>query len=66
MLHLKDEREVRLLEITGMKETEVKKTLKDILEEYDNIVFWEAHDIENCQTIEHAIKLLDKTLVVNK
>ncbi len=49
-----------------MEGTEVKKALKTILEEYDDIVSREAHNIENCQTIEHAIRFLDKTLVVEK
>jgi len=38
MLYLEDEREVRLLEIIGMGETEVEKALKTILEEYDDVV----------------------------
>jgi len=66
MLHLEDERKVRLFEITGMAGTEVEKALKAILEEYDDIVLQEAHDIENCQMIEHAIRLLDKIPVVEK
>ncbi len=48
MLHLEDEREVRLFEITEMEETEVEKTLKIILEEYDDVVLQEAYDIGNC------------------
>ncbi len=48
MLHLEDEREARLYEIIGIKRTKVKKTLKIILEEYNDVVFWEAHDIGNC------------------
>ncbi len=66
MLHLKDKREARLFEITGTIGTEVKQTLKIILEEYDDVVSREAHDIENYQTIKHVIRLLDKTLVVGK
>ncbi len=48
MLYLEDEREARLFEIIGIEGTKVEKTLKTILKEYDNIVFREAHDIENC------------------
>ena len=66
MLHLEDEREVWLFEITGTEGTEVEQTLKIILEEYDDVVSQEAHDIGNCQTIEHAIRLIDETPVVGK
>ncbi len=66
ILYLEDEREVKLFEITEREGTEVKKTFKTILEEYDDVVSREAHDIENCQTIEHAIRLLDETLIVGK
>jgi len=48
MLYLKDEREVQLFEITGIEGTEVEQALKIILEEYDNVVSWRAHDIKNC------------------
>ena len=66
MLHLKDKREIRLFEITGMERTEVKKALKIILEEYDNVVSRRAHDIGNCWTIEYAIRLLNETSVIEK
>ncbi len=66
MLYLEDEKEVRLFKITGMKGTKIEKALKSILKEYDNIVSWEIHDIENCWIIKHSIRLLDKTLVVGK
>ena len=66
MLHLKDERETRLFEITGIEGTEVEQALKIILEEYDDVVSREAHDIGNCRIIEHAIRFLDETLVVEK
>ncbi len=66
MLHLEDKREARLFEITGMEGIEVEKVLKIILEEYDDVVSQRAHNIENCQTIEHIIRLLDETLVVEK
>jgi len=66
MLHLEDEREARLFEIIEIEETEIEKALKTILEEYDDIVFQGAHNIRNCQTIEHAVKLLDEIPVVGK
>ena len=66
MLHLEDEREARLFEITGTEGIEVEQTLKVILEEYDDVVSRGAHDIGNCRTIEHAIRLLDETPVVGK
>src|SRR6266540_3908956 len=66
MLHLEDEREARLFEITGTEGTAVEQTLKAILEEYDDVVSRGAHDIGNCQTIEHAIRLMDETPVVGK
>ena len=66
MLHLEDEKEARLFEITETEGTEVEQALKIILEEYDDVVSWKAHDIGNCQTIEHAIRLLDETPVVGK
>src|SRR6266540_1321238 len=66
MLHLEDEREVRLFEITGTEGTEVEQALKIILEKFDDVVSQEAHDIGNCRTIEYAIRLLDETPVVGK
>ena len=66
MLHLEDEKETRLFEIIGKEETEVEKTFKAILEKYDDVVSQGAHDIRNCWTIEYAIRLLNKTLVVKK
>ena len=66
MLHLKDKREIRLFEITETEETEVEKALKVILEEYDEVVSQEVYNIENCQTIEHAIRFLDESSVVGK
>ena len=66
ILHLEDKREARLFEITGTEGTEVEQALKIILEEYDDVVSREAHDIGNCRTIEHAIRLIDETPVVGK
>ncbi len=66
MLYLENKRKIRLFEITGMEGTEIEKALKIILEEYDEVVSWETHNIENCWTIEHAIRLLDETSVMGK
>ncbi len=49
-----------------MKEIKIKRILKQILKDYDNIVFREVYNIKNCQTIKYAIKLLNKILVVRK
>ncbi len=38
MLHLEDERKVRLYEIIETEGIEVKRALKAILEEYDNVI----------------------------
>jgi len=48
MLYLENKRKIRLFEITGMEGTEIEKALKIILEEYDEVVSWETHNIENC------------------
>ena len=66
MLHLENEREARLFKITGTEGTKVEQVLKTILEEYNDVVSREAHNIGNCQTIEHFIRLLDKTSVMKK
>ncbi len=66
MLYLEDEREAWLFEITGTEGTEVEQALKMIFEEFDDMVSWGAHDIGNCRTIEHAIRLMDETPVMGK
>ncbi len=66
MFYLEDERKARLFKITEIKRTEVEKALKTILKEYDDIVFQEVHNIRNCQTIKHAIRLLDEIPIVRK
>ena len=66
MLHLKNERKAKFFKIIITEETEVEKALKIILEKYNDIVSKRAHDIENCQTIKHIIRLLNKTSVVGK
>ncbi len=47
MLHLEDKREARLFEITGTEGIKVERALKNILEEYNDIVSQKAHDIGN-------------------
>jgi len=39
MLHLKDKREVRFLEITEEERTGIERIFKIILEEYDDVIF---------------------------
>ncbi len=38
MFYLKNEREIRLFEITKIEENKVKKAFKIILEEYDDVI----------------------------
>ncbi len=66
MLYLKDKREARLFEIIRIEGTKVEKALEIILKEYDNVVSRRTYDIGNCWTIEHAIRLIDETLIVEK
>src|SRR6266498_2084856 len=66
MLHLEDEREARLFEITGTEGTEVEQALRIILEKFDDMISRGAYDIGNCRMIEHAIRLMDETPVVEK
>ncbi len=66
MFYLENEIEAWLFKITRTEETEVEQALKIILEEFDDIVSRGVHDIENCRTIEHAIRLLDEIPVVGK
>ncbi len=66
MLHLEDEREARLFEITGTEGTKVEQALKTILKEFEDVVSRGTHDIGNCRTIEYAIRLMDETSVVGK
>jgi len=49
-----------------MEGIEVEQALKIILEEYDDVVSRGTHDIGNCRTIEHVIRLMDETSVVGK
>ncbi len=62
MLHLEEERDYLLYEITDTYPEEVQK----ILEEYDDIVSKGAHDIGNCTSVEHAIRLVSEVPVVGK
>src|SRR6266498_1702275 len=62
MLHLKEERDYLLYEITDTYPEEVQK----ILHEYDDIVSKGAHDIGNCTSIKHAIRLVSEVPVVRR
>ena len=62
MLHLEEERDYLLYEITDTYPEEVQK----ILHEYDDIVSKGAHDIGNCTSVEHAIRLVSEVPVVRK
>ena len=66
MLYLKDKREIMLFEITEIKEIEIERAFKNILKKYDDVVFKGVYNIRNCWTIKYAIRLLDKTLVMEK
>src|SRR6266540_2223681 len=62
MLHLEEEKDYLLYEITDIYPDEVQK----ILQEYDDIMSKGAHDIGNCTSIEHAIRLVSEVPVVGK
>src|SRR6266545_3532831 len=62
ILHLEEEKDYLLYEITDTYPEEVQK----ILHEYDDIVSKGTHDIRNCTNIEHAIRLVSEVPVVRK
>src|SRR6266498_3548839 len=62
MLHLEEERDYLLYEIIDTYPEEVQK----ILQEYDDIVSKGTHDIGNCTSVEHAIRLISEVPVVGK
>ena len=62
MLHLKDELEANLYEIIAIYPEEIQQ----ILNEFDEIVLKKSHDIGNCLTIKHTIRLTTDILVVGK
>ncbi len=41
-------------------DTYVKEVLNEILNEYDDIIFKESHDIGNCKLVKHDIRLNNK------
>ena len=41
-------------------DTYVKEVLNEILNEYDDIIFKESHDIGNCKLVKHDIRLNDE------
>ena len=53
---------INLYKITSTYSKEVQQ----ILNEFDEIVSKRAHDIRNCQTIEHAIRLITDIPVIGK
>ncbi len=62
MLHLGDKLEVNLYEIILTYLEEVQQ----ILNEFDKIVSKGSHDIRNCLTIKHVIRLTTDVPVVGK
>src|SRR6266542_5479567 len=62
MLHLEEERDYLLYEIMDTYPKEVQK----ILHEYDDIVSKGAHNIGNCTSVEHVIRLISEIPVVGK
>ena len=62
MLHLEEERDYLLYEITNTYPEEVQQ----ILHEYDNIISKGSHDIGNYISVEHAIRLVSEVPVVRK
>ena len=62
MLHLEEDRDYLLYEITDTYPKEVQ----EILQEYDDIVSKGAHDIGNCTSVEHAIRLVSEVPVVRR
>ncbi len=49
-----------------MEGIQVERILKQILENYDNVISRRTHDIGNCQVIKYVIRLLNKILVIEK
>jgi len=51
--------EAKLYELMGeeIMDTHVKEMLDKILNEYDDVVFKEFHDIRNCKLVKHDIRL---------
>jgi len=66
MLYLKNKKETRFYKITKIKRIEIERILKQILKNYNDIIFRKLYDIENCIIIEYVIRLLDEILVVEK
>src|SRR6266542_1212479 len=62
MLHLEEERDYLLYEITDTYPEEIQK----IFEEYDDIISKGEHEIGNCTSVEHAIRLVSEVPVVGK
>jgi len=60
--------EAKLYELIGKEviDTHVKEMLDEILNEYDNIVSKEPHDIGNCTQVKHDIRLNDERPIKRK
>ena len=46
--------------------THIKEMLDEILNEYNNIISKESHNIENCRLIKHNIRLNDEKPIKHK
>ena len=60
--------EAKLYELIGeeVMDTHVKEMLDEILNEYDDVVFKEPHDIGNCRLVKHDIRLNDERPIKRK
>ncbi len=59
---------VKLYKLIGEEviDTHIKKMLDEILNEYDDVVFKEPHDIGNCRLVKHDIRLNDERPIKRK
>ena len=60
--------EAKLYELIGeeVMDTYVKEMLDEILNEYDDVVSKEPHDIGNCKLVKHDIRLIDERPIKHK
>src|SRR6266542_4551125 len=60
--------EAKLYELIGeeVMDTYIKKMLKEILTEYDDVVSKRPHDIGNCELVKHDIRHNDKRSIKRK
>ena len=61
-------REAKLYELIGeeVMDTHIKEMLDEILNEYDDVVSKESHNIGNYKLVRHDIRLNDKRLIKHK